>query len=194
MSQHLCTSLDVSPSGAGPSAWAGAAAFPLVFWRSQGAFNQSHVASYSIRCQSNTEVQRDLYQIPSYIDILNILRPVDISWPFQKPTSFPEAPRSVLGSSVPRFQDISDSTVLRAAVEKVGLNGAETLQRSEELRGTIQQRYEDLTHLTAFGTGGETVKKDDFMIFMVGKNCRCEPRFFWKIFGSSAWCQVEGIQ
>lgn len=79
MSQHLCTSLDVSPSGAGPSAWAGAAAFPLVFWRSQGAFNQSHVASYSIRCQSNTKVQRDLYQIPSYIDILNILRPVDPS-------------------------------------------------------------------------------------------------------------------
>lgn len=76
MSQHLCTSLDVSPSGAGPSAWAGAAAFPLVFWRSQGAFNQSHVASYSIRCQSNTEVQRNLYQIPSYIDIL---RPVDPS-------------------------------------------------------------------------------------------------------------------
>ena len=59
--------------------------------------------------------------------------------------------------------------MLRAAVEKVGLNGAETLQRSEELRGTIQQRYEDLTHLTAFGTGGETVKKDDFMIFMGGK-------------------------
>lgn len=83
----------------------------------------------------------------------------------------------MFGSSLPRFQDISDSTVLRAAVEKVGLNGAETLQRSEELRGTIQRRYEDLT-CDAFGTGGETVEFDDFMIFMVGKNCRCEPRFF----------------
>jgi len=44
-------------------------------------------------------------------------------------------------------KDISDSTVLRAAVEKVGLNGAETLQRSEELRGTIQQRYEEFSSM-----------------------------------------------
>ena len=65
-----------------------------------------------------------------------------------KAYKFPRSPPACWVPPFASFQDISDSTVLRAAVEKVGLNGAETLQRSEELRGTIQQRYEDLTHLT----------------------------------------------
>lgn len=40
-------------------------------------------------------------------------------------------------------KDISDASVLRAAVEAVGLDGEATMQRSQELRGAVQDRYEE---------------------------------------------------
>eukprot|EP00435_Cladocopium_sp_Y103_P052885 s193_g16.t1 len=42
-------------------------------------------------------------------------------------------------------KDISDASVLRAAAEAVGLDGEATMRRSEELRGTVQDRYEEFS-------------------------------------------------
>jgi len=42
-------------------------------------------------------------------------------------------------------KDISDASVLRAAAEAVGLDGEATMQRSQELRGAVQDRYEEFS-------------------------------------------------
>ena len=163
---NISAHLNVSP-GEGPSAWAGAAAFPLVFWRSQGAFNQSHVAKYSI---SANQILRSKEIYIKFQVTLTLMT----SWPFQKLQVSPKpkacwVPPFLVSPLWASFQDISDSTVLRAAAEQVGLNGAETLQRSEELRGTIQQRYEDLTELVLC----YCVWTRWFMVV----NCRCFEKF-----------------
>lgn len=191
MSQHLCTSLDVSPSGAGPSAWAGAAAFPLVFWRSQGAFNQSHVASYSIRCQSNTEVQRDLYQIPSYIDILRLFKTSWHQLTLPKAYKFPRSPPSVLGSHRSSF---SGHLRLHGAPRRGGEGGPQRCRNPAAQRRVTWHDTTTLRGSDAFDRIWYRWWNCGIWWFHGGKNCRCELRFFWKIFGSSAGCQVEGIQ
>mmetsp|Transcript_56975 Transcript_56975/g.116192 ORF Transcript_56975/g.116192 Transcript_56975/m.116192 type:complete len:1035 (-) Transcript_56975:146-3250(-) len=42
-------------------------------------------------------------------------------------------------------KDISDASVLRAAAEAVGLDGEAMMQRSQELRGAVQDRYEEFS-------------------------------------------------
>ncbi len=157
--------------------------FPVGILKKPRSFQSIARGQIFHQCQSNIEVQGDLYQIPSYIDSYDQLT-------LPKATSFPEA-QSVLGSSVPRVATVgivSGHLRLHGAPCRGGGGGPQWC------RNTAAQRrvaWHDTATLRGSDGVGTVLLCVDTMIH--GGQLQMFREIF-ESFGSSACCQFEGMK